>query len=389
VVPMPSQVSDDGMMGTDGCAVGCSLVVDGSPVRVGSSSEMGESSGSAAVGNSSGVAGSTLMSGSVGMDSDGSSHHQVGVSVNSLGADSVMVGAEVAFVIDASVVGALSHPSNGGCDSSSGAVPSRVPDSELVVGPVLVVVSVAESGGGDPVVADGSHSGVEGRSHPSPGPDVVSDGLGVSSDLVAVGAGPSEEETMRGSSSVLGVEVVVGLNEPSSDECEVLADVSHAGSLGLLEVAPAAEEGGVGESGAVVSSASSRALGLSADESRSVAAAHVVPSATAAPVHEGTVFVAPVVGLSSVPVSVGDSVAISVDPVPLSLSVVESDPVVASGVFLGESLLSRVVDGSDAHASSLAEVLSRAEVDSAGREVPFLGASVGVMASHGGGGDGS
>jgi len=92
VVHVLSHVSDDGVVGTDGGSVGSSLAVDGSSVHVVGASESGVGSVSSVVGNLSGVSGSALVVSTDSVDSDGTSHLEVGGSVEYLGVDSVVAG---------------------------------------------------------------------------------------------------------------------------------------------------------------------------------------------------------------------------------------------------------------------------------------------------------
>lgn len=247
VVGVLSHVSDDLVMGADGGTVGSSLAVDGSSVNGVSASEFVESVASAVGGDASVVGGDSVLAGSPGVDSDGSSHRFVGLPLDSLGVGSVVVGLAVASEPDTPVMGAPSHPSDGLGDSASARVESGVPEAVGAEGVAHAAVGGAESGEGDLVVVHGSHLGLEGLSHLGVGPLVGSDGLRVASDFPSVGSVPSEEVATRGSSSVLGGEVAVGADVSGADESHVLAEVSHAGGLGLLEGAHAVEEGGVSE----------------------------------------------------------------------------------------------------------------------------------------------
>jgi len=278
VVHVLSHVSDDGVVGTDGGSVGSSLAVDGMSVVGVGTSESGKGDSSSVGSDVSGVSGSVLVVSTDSVDSDGTSHLEVGSSVNSLGVDSVVVSVSEVFPGNSSSVGTDSHPVDGLLDVSSGGIPFGVPVSEGVVLSVLVVVGGTESGGGDLVVVHGSHLGVEGFLHHLVGPFVSADGLVVSSDFKSVGSVPSEEESVGGSGTVLGVEVAVGTDVSGTDELHVLSEVSHASSLGLLEGTHGVEErrvserasGSLGLSGGAVIPSSSSLTTTVGDSSGSV-----------------------------------------------------------------------------------------------------------------------
>lgn len=215
----------------------------------------------------------------------------------------------------------------------------------------------------------------------------MGNGLLVSSDLESVGSVPSGGVLSHGFGTVLGGEVLVGSDVSGSDELHVLSDVSHSSGLGFLEGVVAAEERVVGEGRAVVSRLSRGTLGLLASELGLVVAADIVPSATTSPVHEGAVFVMPVVGLSSAPVG-ETSLSAVVDPSAFVTSVVDGNVGVTSGVSHGESLVTHVVDGSNTSVMLSAPVLSELEGVFSRGEEPSLGSAVDPLSSGDGGSEG-
>jgi len=247
VVHVSSHVSDDSMVSLDGGLVCGSLVVDGSSVHVLGVAEVLEGNHSAVVGNLSGVSGGTVSATSVSMESLGTSHSEVGVSVGLGGTDAEVVGFTVHVEGMSSSVVADLHPVDGFLDTSSRASPFGVPVVVASEVSGFMFLGSSESLDSEVVVVHGSSLGEVSLSHHFPGILVVSDGSGVLSGGGGEGLVPSAEELVGGSSTVLGREVVVGLDVSGFHELHVLADVSHAGSHGLLEGSHVVEEGCVGE----------------------------------------------------------------------------------------------------------------------------------------------
>lgn len=256
VVHVLLHVSDDGVMSGDGGSVCGSLVVHGLSVHVVGTSQSGEGNLSTVSGNSSAVSHDAVDARLVGVDGDGTSEKSPGVSMDLSGTDAHVVGAAVGSESFVSSVHVDSHPVDGVVDDLSLAAPLGVPVSVAVKSSLLVFLGSGQSFPGEVVVVAGSHLGGEGFLHLLEGPVVGSDGLLVSSDFPSVSSVKSEEESLGDSSSVPGVEVVVGFDVSGSDEGHVLAEVSHASGHGLLEGTHAVEE-------RVVAERSSGSLGLS------------------------------------------------------------------------------------------------------------------------------
>jgi len=247
VAEVLSHVSADSMMGLDSGSVGSSLTVDGSSVVVVGTSESGMGRSSSSSGGVSGGSRNAFSSLSVFVESDGLLHAEVGVIVNLGSVDSLTVGTFVLLFGIVSSVRVESHLGDELLDVSSGSLPFSVPGFESGACAILVLDGIAEVGVSDLVVLGGFHLGLESFLHHSPGKLVCFDGLGVSLDLVPVGSVPSHDESVAGSSSVSGIEVLVGLDESTSHELHVAAEVSHAGGLGFFEGTHGVKEGVVAE----------------------------------------------------------------------------------------------------------------------------------------------
>jgi len=247
VVHVLLHVSEDGVMGLDGSSVGGSLVVHGLSVHVVGVSQLGEGNLSTVSGNSSAVSHDAVDARLVGVDGGGTSEKSPGVSLDLTGTDAHVVGAAVGSESFVSSDHVDSHFVDFVVDNFSLAVELAVPVSVAMKRSLLVFLGSGQSFPGEVVVVAGSHLGGEGFLHLLEGELVGSDGLLVSSDFPSVSSVKSEEESLGGSSSVPGVEVVVGFDVSGSDEGHVLAEVSHASGHGGLEGTHAVEERGVAE----------------------------------------------------------------------------------------------------------------------------------------------
>jgi len=265
-------VSDDVVVGTDSSSVGGGLNSDG--MSVGADSAVTAFSHHSSEGSH-------------------SSHVMAGLAVVvphvfvvPVGLDHLSVG--VAFVGAGSVAGtAASHPVlfgpvhsvdsdlvpvSGTVEgvSSLGNIDAGVPVG--LEGSRLVVSGNVQRSESEFVVPHGPESVSPGKSHSVVGDLVGLDGVVVSSDPGIEHSVESVDDSFVGSSSVLGVEVVVGSHSSDADELHLTLHESCSGTLGLPEGFHGVEEGKVTEltGGSSRSSSGSGTSGSSSGSGTSV-----------------------------------------------------------------------------------------------------------------------
>jgi len=236
-------VSDDSAVSADGGSVCASLVVDGSSVVGAGTTEVVEGNGSVVSGKSFGLSSLTVKVSCVSVDSDGTSHLVVGDSAFSGGLDAFVVGPAVHVKIVSSFVEAVFHPVDASLNVSPGEGPLATPVSVASQFCPFICLRSLEEFHRELVEVHGLSLGMEGLHHQGPSILMLSDSSLVSSGYEFEGSVPSSEDSAGDSSMVLGTEVTVGLDVSSFDELHVLGEVSHAGSLGLLEGSHVVEEG--------------------------------------------------------------------------------------------------------------------------------------------------
>merc|ERR1712166_143783 len=245
VVLVSHGVSDDVVVGSDSSSVGGGLNSDGMSVGTDSAVTADSHLSSSGSNSSKVVEGLSVEVMHVGVVPDGLDHLGVGVAAvgNTSGMDAglpVLFG--IVHSVDVDFV-PVSGTAEGACslgDHAAGVPPG-------LEGSGLVGVGDVQRSESEFVVPHGLESVVPGKSHSVAGDSVGADGGVVSSDPGSEHSVESLDDSLVGSSSVLGVEVVVGSDGSDVDELHVSLHESRSGTLGLSEGFHGVEEGHVTE----------------------------------------------------------------------------------------------------------------------------------------------
>merc|ERR1712166_1169577 len=247
VVLVSHGVSDDFVVGSDSSSVGGGLNSDGMSVGTDSAVTADSHLSSGGSNSSQVVEGLSVEVLHVSVVPDGLNHLTVGVDLADVGCLSgtgaglvVLVGSVHSVDVDSQPVSSTVHGASSLGDHDAGVPPG-------LEGSGLVVSGNVQRSESEFVVPHGLESVVPGKSHSVAGDSVGADGGVVSSDPGSEHSVESLDDSLVGSSSVLGVEVVVGSDGSDVDELHVSLHESCSGTLGLSEGFHGVEEGHVTE----------------------------------------------------------------------------------------------------------------------------------------------